>query len=108
MAFHVGQKVARFAGSNHPKRRHIPSPKIGEPVTITNIFVAANGIEQIELKEYPAPDTEDFYAGFIAEFFRPLIERKSSTSTGFEILDGIRKRESVGEPVKIKIGCGND
>jgi hypothetical protein len=111
MMFHVGQKVVCV---NDGKRGDYRGPKKGETYTVREI--AECPIENdcgLRLYEIVG-ETVQVVTGEILEVafrtsrFRPLIERKSSTSTGFEILDGIRKRESVDEPVKSKIGCGNE
>lgn len=108
MAFHVGQKVVCVEGALGNCGRGVREPVKGDVATVCNVYHDHDGECILELIEFPAPGSVLFHPGWLAEFFRPLIERKQSTSTGFEILDDIRKRETVSDPVKIKIGCGND
>jgi hypothetical protein len=61
-------------------------PTFGDIATIANIYRNRRG-ECLELVEFPAPEDDENYAGFIAEVFRPV----QSTDTGMSILEQIRR-----------------
>jgi hypothetical protein len=89
MMFRVGQKVARWGGTVN---RNIAFPAIDEPVTVSAIYTTADGIEKIELIEYPSPEDSDFYSGLRASFFRPIIERKTDISVFTNMLTNTKVR----------------
>lgn len=96
MTFFVGQKVARFDGDVPPWAVY-PCPALHEPVTVANVFTSENSRLHIELVEYPMPETETHYAGFIAEWFRPITTRKTDISIFTEMLtpNGVKQNERV-------------
>ena len=111
MAFHVGQKVVCVVKDYWDWSRAdlAPTttnlPKRGEIYTIRG-FSIGDGLLFHELPNPPVlTDVGLCEQGFHSMWFRPLIERENSTSTGFEILDDIRKRETFDEkqPRKISV-----
>jgi hypothetical protein len=108
MAFRVGQKVVCIRpngwvldGGEFDIEYWVPyRPKYQDVLTIREV-----GGEWLRFFEMPNPVRAfrdgDAEARFHRKFFRPLIERK--TSTGFEILDEIRKRETTRAPVRATV-----
>lgn len=85
MAFTVGMKVERFCGSETNARNYgAPFPRLHVPCTVSNVYMDADSDLHIELIEYPSParaHSGGYYtAGFLAEFFRPLISCKTDIS----------------------------
>lgn len=109
MTFRIGQKVVCIGIDDWlPPHRveGVAVPQIDGIYTIRNFVTAHTGdtclrFDELRNAEYPFIEgmTEP---GFRTKWFRPLIERKSSTEAGFSILDDIRKRETLDEPVKPK------
>lgn len=77
--FRIGQKVARFKGSERNARLYgAPFPKLHEPCTVSNVYTDDDGDLHIELVEYPSPARDGFTSGYLAHFFRPVRRRKTS------------------------------
>jgi hypothetical protein len=94
--FRVGQKVARIGGSEQNAIEYgRPFPAVGEPCTVSNIYMDDDGDLQIELIEYPSPATAEFYAGFLAELFRPIVSRPTSIEFAHEILRKATRTDEV-------------
>jgi hypothetical protein len=77
MTFRVGQKVVRVAGV---QVSDVPPPPLNTPVTVSNVYMTPVGELAVEILEYPAPETDEYFAGFAAEKFRPVVERKTDIS----------------------------
>ena len=90
--FKVGQKVVRFKGREEAARLYgAPFPRLNEVCTISNIYVDCDGDEQLELVEYPSPARQGWHAGYLARFFRPVVERKTDISVFTEMLTSKNK-----------------
>lgn len=81
--FYVGQKVVRVKEPNAADLRHamatgIKIPPLGEVCTVVAVFTIWNGNPHIELREFPAPESGECAAGWRADGFRPVVERKTS------------------------------
>lgn len=97
--FHVGQKVVRFGGM--PVRDDgVAPPPIGTVCTVANVYFVPFYCESaIELVEYPAPETPEWFAGFAAMYFRPAVEKK----TDITVFEDILRRETIDDgPVVAK------
>lgn len=92
MMFRIGQKVERVGGKDKPEDLG-RTPPLHVTVTVSNVYTAANGISMIEIAEFPFPDSDRNYAGFCANYFRPVVEK--STDAGMAILKEILERETV-------------
>lgn len=75
MNFRVGQKVARVGGG--AKVPTVNYPPLHKPCTVVNAY-SDEGVPMIELLEYPNPKSETRCAGFRAQFFRLVVERKTN------------------------------
>lgn len=100
MAFRVGQKVVCVDGTPD---YYDPEPSIN-PVTngiytVANVYVV-DGDTMLELIEVPHPESDEFYAGFAVEFFRPVVEK--STDTGMAILREILDRETIKDRAPVR------
>jgi hypothetical protein len=96
MTFRVGQKVvcvtAHDAFQDWPDYETLSRPPdLGDIATVTNVFMAVCGKLAIELLEYPAPGGTHngwmFEPGWLAEDFRPLVERKTDISIFTQMLN---------------------
>jgi hypothetical protein len=102
MAFHPGQKVECVAKPRYSPWEHISMwiegtgdrAVIGAVYTVSNVYVAHDGEEMIELHELPQPETRSWYAGYLAHCFRPLTEQKTDISVFVRMLTP--KTETVG------------
>lgn len=83
MAFYVGQKVERWRDAGN--RYRVAAPPLRQTVTVSNVFSVPGG-DMIEIFEYPSPETDEYYAGFTAELFRPVVEKKTDISVFTEML----------------------
>lgn len=65
--------------------------------TIANIYVHQTGLV-LELVEFPAPKCLHFDPGFLAESFRPIVDRKTDISVFTSLLNPTpqKVRESIG------------
>lgn len=70
MAFRIGMRVVCIDPDYDP---HPGAPQNGDVATILNIFSVGEEC-LLELAEFPSPDSEEFYAGWCARFFRPVRE----------------------------------
>ncbi len=98
--FRIGQKV-ECVGYDGPDIGD-PDPcvdalVIGAVYTVANVFVTPCGDLHLELDELPAPETEEYFAGFQAADFRPVVEKKTDISVFEEIL----RRESIDAPERV-------
>lgn len=99
--FRVGQKVVFIGGRDGWRHRWekfwhpYASPQIGAIYTIANMYTSSQGFLNLELVEFPSPATKHWAAGFRAERFRPVVERKTDISTFTKMLT--RKRSSKRE-----------
>jgi len=79
--FRVGQKVVRVSGERHPSEySYVNYPPLNAPVTVANFYVAENGVDMVEIIEFPCPETDERYAGFRARHFRPVVDRPTDIS----------------------------
>ena len=99
MSFRIGQKVVCIDALHprtlsqwwielwHPYEHAVE----GRVYTISNIYLL--GADQmIELVELPSPATDFWYAGFFADGFRPVVERKTDISIFTKMLKPKRER----------------
>lgn len=77
MMFRVGQKVVAIE-DKCGRCGGVREPGKGDIGTVTNVYVDINGDAMIELAEFPAPEDPDFYPGWYARYFRPVVSRKTS------------------------------
>jgi hypothetical protein len=77
--FHVGQEVVCVDDSGQSDQ---PPPYIskGAIYTVARAYMTDEFIPvlMLELVELPFPETDDYFAGFEAEYFRPLRKRTTS------------------------------
>lgn len=88
MRFSINDKVARKRGRLRDTGSY-PIPPVGETVTVSRVWVDADGDEMIDLVEYPHPDEADFFEGYFACAFEKVVERKTDISIFTEILDRV-------------------
>lgn len=74
--FVVGQQVVCVEAQDDPEP---PNPVFGQVYTVSWVGVC-EGHTQIDLAELPMPETDDFYRGYQAKAFRPVVERKTDIS----------------------------
>ncbi len=100
MTFHVGQKVVyvgRRVSIWHQIKRMIHpyrNPEKGVVYTVSNIYVSG-GDQVLELLEFPSPFDGYWDAGFLADAFRPVVDRKTDISVFTEILRKATNKRSV-------------
>lgn len=87
--FTVGMKVECVLDDGISSRQN--PPRKGGIYIVTGIETFSSGCT-LHLLGHPAPETPGIYAGWNAICFRPVVERKASTETGFAILDDIRRK----------------
>lgn len=96
MAFYVGQKVVMVDLGEAPDPARNPPP-FNRVITVSQIHsrkMGHNGYRTtLEFVEYPGPETEIYYPGWNAEYFRPAVERKTDISIFTAMLTP--KRQSV-------------
>lgn len=84
MTFHVGQKVVCVeAATGSCECRHEPDKN--NICTVANVYMHHMGLV-LELEEFPAPKCQHFDPGWLAESFRPIVERKTDISVFTEML----------------------
>jgi hypothetical protein len=89
MAFRVGQKVARVSG-----RQVAPWVPPVDAVCTVSWVGWEQGQEVINIHEYPAMGGA-FHKYYLAQFFRPITEKKTDIAIFHRILDKVNKRETV-------------
>ncbi|WP_379069243.1 hypothetical protein ACHMW4_04210 [Mesorhizobium sp. UC22_110] len=72
-----------------------PRPALNEVCTVSFIY-EVDGYTMIDLVEYPSPDTDDFYRGYEASYFRPVQPRQTDISCFTQMLNP--SKVNVGEP----------
>lgn len=89
-SFRVGQKVV-WLGDVYALLHPGDSTEVddhpleeGGIYTISNLYVTDDEVVMVELVEHPAPETDEFDAGFPAIDFRPAVS--DGTETGMSIL----------------------
>jgi hypothetical protein len=97
--FRIGQKVVCVCA---PAYERPGEPPNGSVSTVSNVYKNAVDDLCLELEEWPSPEDSEHFPGWLARFFRPVIERK--TDIGMAILEEIRKRESVPADEKQRVG----
>lgn len=76
----IGQKVTPVAVKSHPDFKG-QNPVEGTVYTVSWTGIhPVYGFELIDLVEIPNPDSEGWYRGYTASFFRPVVERKTDIS----------------------------
>jgi hypothetical protein len=92
--FHVGQKVVCIHGC--PSSNPLPHCVKGKIYTVANVYII-DDLTMIELFELPFPGLVDadgeWMPGFVAECFRPVVERKTDISIFTAMLN--KKPEQV-------------
>lgn len=103
MAFRVGQKVVCVDASG---ARELTKGGIYTFIRCCtddrHLGGGCDGVLVAEAAPIPVARGKAPYCSFVPTRFRPLVERKSSTGTGFTILDDIRKRETVEDIAPVK------
>lgn len=90
--WHVVMQVVCIDDYVDPEQPPHPVPAIGAVCTLERIYVAHDGEVMVELVEFPSPETEDWYAGFVAKDFRPLVQRKTDISIFTRMLNPSKQR----------------
>jgi hypothetical protein len=99
--FHIGQKVVCIAGFKRHGFGLETFPVKDGVYTIRDLCRCGDtlGLRLEEIINQPMPYAEGrLEAVFGAQFFRPLIERKTDISCFTRILDKVNKRETVKCP----------
>lgn len=85
--FHVGQKIARFR--EYPSwAKETRVPRMGEPITVSHVGKNWEGVDYIEVAEYP---NVAGHLGYEASYFRPVVEKKTDISIFTKIVDDASK-----------------
>jgi hypothetical protein len=99
MSFRVGQKIVCI-NAGHPRTLSQWWKELWHPFehavevriyTISNVYLLDDD-EMVELIELPAPGTDVWAAGFYADGFRPVVERKTDISIFTKMLTPKRER----------------
>ncbi len=101
MSFHVGQKVVCISAASN--NGGIPAgasePTLGDVGTIINVYMPRCQQLAIELAEWPQPGgiigNRRYEPGWLAEDWRPLIERKTDIGFAHEILKKVTRKNRV-------------
>lgn len=78
--FSEGQKVECIIDGDE-------GPRLGSISTVSREYTAYNGQVCIELVEYPAPQTDDHFAGYWAGAFRAVVESEADISVFTDMLN---------------------
>lgn len=104
MAWRVGMKARCVNMTNSVAEVWMdPVPAVGEEVIVDEVWIdPMDGGLCLTIAEYPRPRAVerygDFYRGFCASRFRPLVDRKTDISTLTAIADGSR-RVQIADPL---------
>jgi hypothetical protein len=79
MTFRVGQKVVCVENLSGPQKDDV--------CTIINVYLSDDDV-MIELAEFPNPEDDEYFAGWMAKYFRPAVEGKTDISIFTKMLTG--------------------
>lgn len=102
MTFRVGQKVVCIS-AEYQRNAPPPYPVVGTVATVSWVGIIAEHIDRddnglsIDLVEFPSPETNDYWRGYRAMDWRPIVERKTDITIFTEILRKSSKK--IGERV---------
>lgn len=97
MAFRIGMRVCCVNLINDTE---FSPPPVGSISEVSNVFVTDKGVLNIELAEFPAPESDEYFAGWAARHFRPVVNRNASIE--------IFERMLTPSPALVKDLCGNE